>query len=69
VDVTRAGINEREAPGKFVTACPPKRLAQLSSVSQTLVLTLQNHQSKLIRFGSLTSETIGGDHVRRFVCG
>jgi len=25
----RAGLNERETPGKVVTAIPPKRLAQL----------------------------------------
>jgi len=29
--VVRAGLNEREAPGKVVTARPPKRLAQLCS--------------------------------------
>jgi len=31
---SRAGLNEREAPGKLVTASPPKRLAKLRSVSQ-----------------------------------
>jgi len=36
----RAGLNEREAPGKVVTARPPKRLAQLLSVSHALVSTL-----------------------------
>ena len=36
----RAGLNEREAPGKVVTARPLKRLTQLSSVSHTLVSTL-----------------------------
>jgi len=35
--VNRAGLNEREAPGEVMTAGPPKRLAQLSSVSHTLV--------------------------------
>jgi len=52
----RAGLNEREAPGKIVTARPPKSLAQLSNVSHALVSTLQKHRSKmskLIRFGSL----------------
>jgi len=56
-DVTpRAGLNEREAPGKIVTARPPKRLAQLRSLSYALGSTLQKHRSKtakLIRFGSL----------------
>jgi len=54
--ITRAGLNEREAPGKVVTTRPPKRLAQLCGVSHALVLTLQKHRSKkskLIRFGSL----------------
>jgi len=54
--VRRAGLNEHEAPGKVVTSRPPKRLAQLRSVSHALVSTLQKHQSKtstLIRFGSL----------------
>jgi len=39
-----------------MTARPPKRLAQLSSVSHALVSTLKKHRSKtwkLIRFGSL----------------
>jgi len=52
----RAGLNEREAPGKVVTARLPTRLAQLRSVSHALVSTLRKHQSKtskLIRFGSL----------------
>jgi len=52
----RAGLNEREAPGKIVTARPPKRLAQMRSVSHAHVSTLQKHRSKtskLIRFGSL----------------
>ena len=51
----RAGLNEREAPGK-VTARPPKRWAQLSTVSHVLVSALQKHRSKtsnLLRFGSL----------------
>jgi len=54
--LVRARLNEREAPGKVVTARPPKRLTQLSSLSQTLVSTLQKHRSKtskLIRFGTL----------------
>jgi len=53
---SRAGLTKREAPGKVVTARPPQHLTQLSSISYTLVSTLQNHQSKtskLIRFGSL----------------
>jgi len=33
--ICKAGLNEREAPGKVVTARPPKRLAQLRSVSHT----------------------------------
>jgi len=52
----RAGLNECEAQGKVVTARPPKRLAQLSSVSHALVSTLQKQQSKTskqIRYGSL----------------
>jgi len=54
--VGRAGLNEREALGKVVTARPPERLAQLHSVSHALVTTLQKHRSKtskLVRFGSL----------------
>jgi len=54
--MARAGLNEREAPGKVVTARPLKRIAQLRSVSHNLVSTLQKHRpktSKLIRFGSL----------------
>jgi len=31
----RTGLNEREAPGKVVTARPPKCLAQLRSVSHS----------------------------------
>jgi len=42
-DLARAGLNEHEAPGKVVTARPPKRLAQLRSVSHALVSTLQKH--------------------------
>ena len=42
----RAGLNEREAPGKVLTARPPKRLAQLRSVSHALVSTWQKHRSK-----------------------
>jgi len=55
-DGTRAGLNESEAPCKFVTAKPPERLAKPSSVSHALVSTLQKHwskTSKLIQFGSL----------------
>jgi len=36
IAASRAGLNEREAPGKIMTARPLKRLAQLSSVSHTL---------------------------------
>jgi len=53
---SRAGLNEREAPGKAVTAGPTKRLAQLRSGSHALVSTWKKHRwktSKLIRFGSL----------------
>ena len=59
----RARLNEREAPGKVVVARPPKRLAQLRSVSHTLVSTLQKHRSKtskLIRFDSLHFRDIWG---------
>jgi len=35
-----------------MTASPPKRLAQLRSVSHALVSTLLKHRSKLIRFGT-----------------
>ena len=52
----RTGLNEPEAPGKVVTARPPKRLAQLRSVLHALVSTLQKYRSKtskLIRFCSL----------------
>jgi len=42
VAVSRAGLNEREAPGKVVTARPHKHLAQLRSVSHALVSTLQS---------------------------
>jgi len=35
----RAGLKEREAPGKIVTARALKRLVQLSSASHTLVST------------------------------
>jgi len=64
----RAGLNERKAPGKVVTARPIKRIAQIRSVSHALVPTLQKHRSKtwkLIRFGSLhfrplaTGEVLG----------
>jgi len=59
----RAGLNEREASGKVLTARPPKRLAQLWSVSHALVSSLQNHRSKmskLIPFGSLHFRDNGG---------
>jgi len=67
----RAGLNEREVPGKVVTARPPKRLAQLRNISHVLVSTLQKHPQKRQNWYDLaayTSETIGGDHVRRLVC-
>jgi len=35
-DIHRAGLNEHEAPGKVLTARPPKRLAQLLSVWHAL---------------------------------
>jgi len=53
---SRAGFNEGQAPGKVLTARSPNRLAQLRSVSNAHVATLQMHRSKtskLIRFGSL----------------
>jgi len=43
---TRAGLNEREAPGKVVTARPTNRLAQPRSVSNAHVATLQKHRLK-----------------------
>jgi len=43
----RAGLNEREAPGKVVTARSTKRSAQLRSVSNALVSTLQKHPSNV----------------------
>ena len=67
----RAGLNEREAPGKVVTARPLKRLTQLNSVSHTLVSTLRKYRlktSKVIRFGSLHFRDNWGDHLRQFVC-
>ena len=54
--VNRAGLNEREAPGKVVSTSPPKRLTQLRSVSHVLASTLPKHRSKTskpIRFGSV----------------
>jgi len=70
--VARAGLNEREAPGKVVTARPPKRLVQLRNVFHALVSTVQKHRSKCRNWCDLaayTSETIQGDNVRLFVCG
>jgi len=49
IHTRRAGLNEREAPGKFHTAKPPKRLAQLRSVSHALVSILQKHRSKTLK--------------------
>jgi len=49
-------IKWTRGPGKVVSARPPKRLAQLRSVSQALVSNLQKHRSKtskLIRFSRL----------------
>jgi len=40
--LSRAGLNEREAPGKVVAARPPKRLAQLRSVSHALFSTCRS---------------------------
>jgi len=68
----RAGLNERETPGKVVTARPPKRLVQLCTISHALVSTLQKDRSKpskLIRVGSLHFWDNWGEHVRRFSCG
>ena len=70
IPLARAGLNEREAPGKVVTARPPKRLAQLRIAFhipsfQLCKRTGQKHQS----LAAYTSETIEVNHVRRFVCG
>jgi len=48
-----------------MTTRPPKRLAQLRSVSPALVSILQNVKTDLAVY---ISEAIGGDHVRRFIC-
>jgi len=72
VGANRAGLNEHEAPSKIVTARPVKRLAQLCSVSHALVSTLQKHWSISENWYDMppyTSETTGGEHVRRFACG
>ena len=72
-DVGRmAGLNGHEAPGKVVTARPPIRLAQLSSVSHRLPsfqLCESTGQKRQNRYdlAAYTSETIGSDHVRWFV--
>jgi len=53
---SRGGLNEHEVQGKVLTARPPKRLAQMRSVSHALVSTLQKYRSnssKPIRSGSL----------------
>ena len=60
--IARAGLNEREASGKVATARPPNRFAQLRSVSNALVATLQKHWSKRQNWYDLaayTSEKIG----------
>jgi len=64
-DVLRAGLNEREVPCEVVTARPPKRLAQLRSISHTLVSTLQKHRSITSELGSLRFR----NNVRQFGCG
>ena len=62
----RTGLNERETAGNVI-ARPPKRLAQLRSVSHARVSTLQTHQKcqNCYDLAAYTSETIGGDHLRR----
>ena len=61
----RDGLNEREAPGKVVTARPPKRLAQLLSISHALVSTLQKHQtSKRQKVKNVKTDTFGSLHFR-----
>jgi len=70
---SRTELNESEAPGKVVTVSPPNRLAQLRSVSHAPSFQLcrntgQKRQLSL-DLAAYTSETIGGDRVRRFVCG
>ena len=63
----RAGLNEREAPGKIVTARPTERPAQLSSVSHAFVSTLQKHWLKKRKIwydlAVYSSEAIGGDVI------
>jgi len=55
--IPRAGLNEREDPGKVVTAKPPKCFAQLRSVSNALVATLQNHRSKTSKLDTIWQPT------------
>jgi len=59
-------------PGKNLIVGTPKRLGQLHSVSHALVSILQTNRSemsKLINMAAYITKTIGGDHLRRFVCG
>jgi len=69
----RAGLNERETPGKVATARPPKRLVQLHIVCFTCprfnFVEALLKTSKLIRFGSLHFRDNWGDRVQRFLFG
>jgi len=68
----RAGLNEREAPCKVVTARPPKHLAQLRSVSHALVSTLQStgkNRQNWYDLAAYISEKIWGWPFRWFICG
>ena len=55
--IRRAGLNEREAPGKVATARPPKRLAQLRTFSHVLVSTLQKHRSIKVKIDTIWQPT------------
>jgi len=69
----KAGLNEREAPGKVVTARPPKRLAQLRGVSHAssfqLCRSTGQKRQNWYDLAAYTSETVGGDHEQRLVFG
>ena len=54
--IRTAGLNERKAPGKVLTARPPKHLAQLRSISHSLVSTLQKHRSETPKLFFFVSE-------------
>jgi len=61
IPASRAELNEREAPGKGVTARPPKRLAQMRSVSHALISTFQKHRSKNVNWYDLAACTSVAD--------